>query len=115
MQLKLVSAQRRGDIGHNKGSQRSYRCDAYCVHTKVRVFVSPKDITVLDWLTERHYQPYKLLRPLVKEALERVGISGDIGFRWSPRAGCSCPCSPGFIVNTIGDNVDLTYDVINGE
>ena len=28
-----------------------------------------------------------------------LGIESDVRFAWSARAGCWCPCSPGFIVN----------------
>jgi len=31
--------------------------------------------------------------------LEAMGLPADTKVRWSQYAGCSCPCSPGFVVD----------------
>ena len=61
-----------------------------------------------DNLINRHYRPYELYRkvilPVVKEALD---IDDAITFKWDIRAGCSCPCSPGFVIKDYYKNIDV--------
>ena len=64
---------------------------------KLRVHVEVPDETLLDNLANRKDRPYEDWRPLVLEALASLGVT-DVRLNWSQRAGCSCPCSPGFIV-----------------
>lgn len=66
---------------------------------KPRVYVDygvPFD--VLEDLVNRGRRPHRLFRDRVTEALERVGLEGSV--HWSQKAGCSCGCSPGFILTT---------------
>lgn len=65
---------------------------------RIHLFLAKE--SVLDNLYERHNRPYKfykeqLLPPLLK-ALALHDL--DLEFRWSQKAGCSCGCSPGFVV-----------------
>lgn len=49
---------------------------------------------------ERYNKPYRDIRPMLPEILTKLGINPDgLKFRWSRYAGCTCPCSPGFIVS----------------
>ncbi len=50
-----------------------------------------------------------LFRPMVPVVLRRVGKPVDLKARWSQYAGCSCPCSPGFVVE--GLHVDIYVDL----
>lgn len=61
-----------------------------------RIYVHPSQETVLDQLVKRRVRPVAEWRRLMPEILERAGLSAQ-KVRWSQRAGCSCPCSPGFI------------------
>jgi len=73
--------------------RRSYR-----QAKKARVFVwASEEFNVLEDLANRTRRPHQIWKPLVLKILEQVGIS-DVKLRWSQRAGCSCPCSPGFII-----------------
>lgn len=63
-------------------------------HSIVYVGVDGEDI--VEQLTTRRQRPYQALRPIVKAELEKRGIKGKL--RWSQHAGCSCPCSPGFLI-----------------
>lgn len=68
-------------------------------YTKARVYFSFKGETVLDNLMNRKGRPYNALRrEAMPEVLKQMGLPADTKVRWSQYAGCSCPCSPGFIV-----------------
>ena len=64
---------------------------------KARVYVSTADFNVLDDLTNRFRRPYDAWRPRVLDVLKVLGYE-DVRLRWSQKAGCSCGCSPGFII-----------------
>ena len=66
--------------------------------TKGRVYVWPANESVLENLVNRHSRPIKLYRKAALQALADLGIT-DVKLSWSQRAGCSCPCSPGFIAD----------------
>lgn len=63
---------------------------------KTRVYVWPDGESVFENLLDRHDRPVQLFRQVTREALEALGYEG-VRLSWSQRAGCSCPCSPGFI------------------
>lgn len=63
-----------------------------------RMYVSVKDESLLDNLVNRKRRPYNIYKTLIH--------SSDLGevlnlsrLSWSQHAGCSCPCSPGFILD----------------
>jgi predicted DNA-binding WGR domain protein len=55
----------------------------------------------------------QLFRPLVPVVLAKIKKPTDLTVRWSQYAGCSCPCSPGFIVK--GLDVDVYVDLASKE
>lgn len=79
-------------------------------HRAPRIYVWPKDESILDNLFfGRHNRPYKMYRELILPTVfEELGWDPDTKVRWSQKAGCSCPCSPGFVVTlpTIKDTYD---------
>lgn len=65
---------------------------------KTRVYVwSDAPFDVLEDLENRRRRPHQVYRPLTLDALRQIGLT-DIKLNWSQNAGCSCGCSPGFIV-----------------
>jgi len=52
-----------------------------------------------------HETDAKIWRLLIPHVLRRLGKPSDLPVSWSQYAGCTCPCSPGFIVR--GLNVDV--------
>jgi hypothetical protein len=83
---------------------------------KPRVYFWAEGEPVLQNLIFRRARPSKLYRALLPEALAQ--LLADKSLRdvealvmakatWSQRAGCSCGCSPGFVL----DAVDVGYDV----
>lgn len=65
----------------------------------IRVYIHPKDESVMDNFCNRHNRPYELYRGLLPTILREAGVSGDTKARWSQKAGCSCGCSPAFILS----------------
>jgi len=53
----------------------------------------------LEQFIYRHNRPVQLYRSLLPEIFEKLGLPADTKARWSQKAGCSCPCSPGFILS----------------
>ena len=58
-----------------------------------RVYVWPRGESILENLCNRRSRPYTEYRKLLagKSFMEKA--------RWSQKAGCSCGCSPGFILD----------------
>jgi hypothetical protein len=63
-----------------------------------RLFIFHDNESIIDDLNNRHYRPYtvykKELFPLI---CEELGVT-ELKAKWRQTAGCSCPCSPGFIL-----------------
>lgn len=78
-----------------------------------RVYVDIKGEGIWESFAARTSRPYNLWRPLVKAALEREGWTG-VQLSWSQRAGCPCPCSPGFIVTAGGKPRKVVWVEITG-
>ena len=63
-----------------------------------RLYVSTND-SILQNLEDRRRRPYTLWKKLLPSAVASVGLDLDMTpLRWSQYAGCSCACSPGFIL-----------------
>ena len=74
---------------------------------KTRVYFNIQDETILENLQRRRLRPIKLFRALLPEVYKKLGV--DSKARWSQYAGCSCPCSPGFILDDVyGKTVYVT-------
>lgn len=65
-----------------------------------RVYVSPKGEGLIENLMNRRSRPSTAYRKAVQDvALKELGLDREnFTLTWSQYAGCSCPCSPGFIV-----------------
>jgi hypothetical protein len=78
-----------------------------------RVHIFPRGETVLEHLLERHSRPYRLYRQEVLPLVwEQLGIDpATVRVRWDQYAGCTCPCSPGFVVTRGYAGRDLSVSV----
>ena len=75
-----------------------------------RVYIFPKGESLIENLMNRKGRPYNEYRKQVMpDVLEAMGLPRDTKVKWSQYAGCSCPCSPGFIVP--GWNQEVFVDV----
>lgn len=71
-----------------------------------RVYIFPKGETIIENLFNRKTRPYTEFKKHVMPAvLEKLGLPADSKVKWSQYCGCTCPCSPGFIVPGYGKEV----------
>lgn len=94
---------------------QAYRRNAHA-HAKARVYFWPKGETIVQNLLERHARPYNEYRKLMDEVIARAGLDEWRKLErasWSQYAGCSCPCSPGFVLEGEGmRGFDIHVDVV---
>ena len=101
MTTKLDTTQRdvRVEVGTAKvhwlqNERRTFRD----LNRRVRVHVwTDEPFNVLEDLQNRNRRPHQAWLAPVQSILAELGFTG-IKLRWSQYAGCSCPCSPGFIM-----------------
>lgn len=74
------------------------RRDSDVPHGRSRLYVGVENENMLENLVNRRSRPYNVWRRHVEDALRENGVTFT-GMRWSQRCGCSCPCSPGFILD----------------
>lgn len=66
---------------------------------KSRIFVWPKGESVIQNLENRHCRPYTTYKKeVIPEILKKLELPEGTKVKWSQYAGCTCPCSPGFII-----------------
>ena len=69
---------------------------SYDAKPRMYVHVSEK-FSVLEDMANRHRRPFTLWRKAIRMNLAGFGL--DLSeMPWSQTAGCSCPCSPGFVL-----------------
>ncbi len=100
IKARLVKADKYGE-GRNQSSQRPSRR-----RSKAILFVWPESEKGMEQFIYRHSRPVALYRALLPEIFKALGIPTDTKARWSQKAGCTCPCSPGFIL----DHVEWRHD-----
>ena len=67
-----------------------------------RIYVWIKGESILGNLLNRRSRPYNYYKTeIIPTALRALGIDPAKKVNWSQKAGCSCPCSPGFIAKDI--------------
>jgi hypothetical protein len=76
-------------------NKRNYLYGYKEFNKKPRLYPSFSGESLLDNLVNRTTRPAAELGRIVRPAQAAAGYTGRIG--WSQRAGCSCPCSPGWI------------------
>ena len=62
-----------------------------------RMYVEVADETVFDNIANRKRRPYNVYKTLI-HSTNLASVLDLSEFRWSQRAGCTCNCSPGFIL-----------------
>lgn len=67
---------------------------------KPRVYLWPEGESVLENFQNRRSRPINEYRSILRQAFAQEGIDvSNLEYRWSQKAGCSCGCSPGFIID----------------
>jgi hypothetical protein len=69
-------------------------------NNKTIIYVNPKGENLIQNLKNRRSRPYNLYRKFIPVVMRMAFGSwfNDVKANWSQKAGCSCGCSPGFIV-----------------
>jgi len=80
---------------------------------RARIYVWPQGESIMDNLMNRRQRPYTTYKKeVIPAVLEKMGLPSNTKVRWSQYAGCSCPCSPGFVVDGyIGHDVHVDVEV----
>lgn len=78
--------------GHMSSTQREY--DA-----KPRLYVSIDAENMLENFAYRWDRPAREYRKLLPAIFEALQLPADTKASWSQKAGCSCGCSPGFVLD----------------
>jgi hypothetical protein len=80
--------------------------------SKSRIYIDVQGETIMDNLMNRKSRPYQQYKALMPMIFELLNIEPK-PVAWSQYAGCSCPCSPGFIIKEGDRGVDywitITY------
>ena len=71
-----------------------------------RIYVWASEFNVIEDLQNRTRRPHDAWRPRVLDVLKTLGFT-DVRMYWSQKAGCSCGCSPGFVVRPVNDGIRL--------
>jgi hypothetical protein len=102
---KINSRETKTGYSWNKISRR----EVFTRSHKSRIHFSPVGETILEnLLGGRQNRPYaEVRRRLMKKVLKAVGLPEDTKTVWSQKAGCSCGCSPAFIIQ--GGHMDTLY------
>jgi hypothetical protein len=83
---------------------RNTRLAAY--NAKPRLYVSIDDegkSPIQDILSGARYnRPNELYRTMLPEIFKALGFPEGVTAKWSQKAGCQCPCSPGFVLTFPG-------------
>ena len=100
------------------GSDRRDPRYGYGPYAKARIYFWLEGQSILENFFARGSEPHALVKPfIVPMALEAMGLPADTKATWSRKAGCSCGCSPAFIVdapNEKGYDVFVTVSLTGG-
>src|SRR5579864_1378033 len=86
-----------------------------------RLYISHANESILENFGNRAARPVKLYKEILEEVRKLAKLPATAAFRWNQKAGCSCGCSPGFVVqnvpgNRVGDHyADIFVTVDGGE
>ena len=72
-------------------------------NAKPRLYVWLDRETLGDNLVNRTTRPHKLYRKHLAEMFNQLGLPAETKARWLQTAGCSCGCSPGFVLDLPND------------
>ncbi len=75
--------------------------------SRPRIYIWPEGESIKENFENRRDRPYTIYKKeVLPQLFRKLGLNPKkVG--WSQKAGCSCPCSPGFIVQSR----DIPYDI----
>jgi len=79
-------------------------------YTPSIIYVNLTGETIWENLQNRRTRPYTEWRRLLAPLAAELGIPEGARLAWNRRAGCSCPCSPGFNVRRADGSLVRLHD-----
>lgn len=77
-------------------------------YKKTRVYVWRDDETITENIINRRFRPHRQWRKdVLPKVFSELGLAEGTRARWSQYAGCSCGCSPAFILDINLMNRDI--------
>jgi hypothetical protein len=81
--------------------ERSRTRSDRALNKNARIYFSHENESILEGFGNRVARPVDVYRQFLPEVAKALGLPENTKFRWSQYAGCSCPCSPGFICSEV--------------
>jgi len=108
MEIKITNVEQRPlKFSYESGWRNKENRKRIRTHRSILYFHIEKE-SILQNLSERHNRPYQEYRKVIPEILKQLNIDSEkVTYKWSQKAGCSCPCSPGFIVRGLDETSDI--------
>jgi hypothetical protein len=76
-------------------------------------FFHPNE-SILENLVSRHFRPIPFYKKLLPKVFAQLGMK-PVKAAWRQRCGCSCPCSPGFVLENGYQDIYVTLEASDFE
>lgn len=78
--------------------------------SKGRIYFFPSRENVIEGMMRRGIRPHQVWRKLLPIVLKKANKSDKLAeaAAWSQKAGCSCGCSPGFVVEGLDQDISVS-------
>jgi len=93
----------------DKSPRTNSRWDTLPRMANVKVFIFPKNESILENLVNRRSRPYHEWKEAVMDEVREI-LGDNVKLRWSQKCGCACGCSPGFTTDVAGTK-DIFIDL----
>ena len=83
-------------VNQRPNDERRARKSVIYVHVTNQDFAKPVAELFSGWRRNNPFKDYR--EQVLPKAFPLLGLPADTKVRWSQKAGCSCGCSPGFVI-----------------
>lgn len=112
-EIEIVSVEKRPVNRYERYATRLNRKTYTYENRKSRLYIWADDWDAWeDFAGGRFANDVKGFRKALPAIYERLGIPAGTKAVWSQTAGCSCPCSPGFIIDYRGVEQPVDFAVV---
>ncbi len=81
---------------------------------QARMYFFHPDKSIMENLVNRHFRPVPFYKKLIPQVFAQLGIKATKA-AWRSRCGCSCPCSPGFVLEGGFEDIYVTLEASDFE
>ncbi len=85
-------------VSQRANNERRARKSVIYVHVTNQDFAKPGAELFSGWRRNNPFKDYR--EQVLPKAFPMLGLPADTKVRWSQKAGCSCGCSPGFVITS---------------